>query len=94
MIHINGYWNEEMETLPQEQMRDLQFDRLKRQVRYAYDNVPMYRRRFDEANMSPDISRLEDIQDLPFTVKDDLRDHYPYGILARPMEELLGLQRA
>jgi phenylacetate-CoA ligase len=89
VIHINGYWNEEMETLPREQMRDLQFDRLRRQVRYAYDNVPMYRRRFDEASVSPDISRLEDIQDLPFTVKDDLRDHYPYGILARPMEEVV-----
>jgi phenylacetate-CoA ligase len=89
VIHINGYWNEEMETLPQDQMRQLQFDRLRRQVRYAYDNVPMYRRRFDEANVSPDINRLEDIQALPFTVKDDLRDHYPYGIMACPVEEVV-----
>ncbi len=89
MIHINGYWNEEMETLPQEQMKELQFDRLRRQVRYAYDNVPMYRRRFDETGVSPDILHLEEVQRLPFTVKDDLRDHYPYGILARPMEDVV-----
>ncbi len=89
MIHINGYWNEEMETLPHEQMKELQFDRLRRQVRYAYDNVPMYRRRFDEAGVSPDILHLEEVQGLPYTVKDDLRDHYPYGILARPMEEVV-----
>jgi phenylacetate-CoA ligase len=88
-MHINRYWNEEMETLPVDQMRELQFDRLKRQVRYAYDRVPMYKRRFDEGGVSPDISRLEDIQGLPYTVKDDLRDHYPYGILARPMEEVV-----
>jgi len=83
------YWNEEMETLPRERMRELQFDRLSKQVRYAYDNVPMYRRRFDGVGVSPDITRLEDIQNLPYTVKDDLRDHYPYGILARPMSDVV-----
>lgn len=83
------YWNEEMETLPRERMRDLQLERLGKQVRYAYENVPMYRRRFDEAGVSPDITRLEDIQALPYTVKDDLRDHYPYGIMARPMSEVV-----
>ncbi len=83
------YWNEEMETLPRERMRELQSERLSKQVRYAYDNVPMYRRRFDGVGVSPDIARLEDIQNLPFTVKDDLRDHYPYGILARPMSEVV-----
>lgn len=89
MVHINKYWNEEMETLPHDRMRELQFDRLRRQVRYAYDNVPMYRRRFDETSVSPDIFKLEDIQGLPYTVKDDLRDHYPFGILARPMSEVI-----
>jgi phenylacetate-CoA ligase len=83
------YWNEEMETLPLERMRELQFDRLSKQVPYAYDKVPMYKRRFDETGVSPDITRLEDIQNLPYTVKDDLRDHYPYGILARPMSEVI-----
>ena len=78
-----------METLPQEDMRELQFDRLRRQVRYAYDNIPMYRRRFNEASVSPNIDRLEDVQGLPYTVKDDLRDHYPFGILARPMDEIV-----
>ncbi len=83
------YWNEDMETLPRERMMELQFERLRKQVRYAYDTVPMYRKRFDEAGISPDITRLEDIQGLPYTVKDDLRDHYPYGILARPMSEIV-----
>ncbi len=83
------YWNEEMETLPKERMRELQFDRLSKQVRYAYNNVPMYKQRFDEAGVSPDMARLEDIQNLPYTIKDDLRDHYPYGILAKPMSEVI-----
>jgi phenylacetate-CoA ligase len=84
------YWNEEMERLPRERIGELQLERLKRQVAYAYDRVPMYKGCFDEAGISPDgIGSLEDLQDLPFTVKDDLRDHYPYGILARPLEDIV-----
>jgi phenylacetate-CoA ligase len=86
---IPKYWNEEMETLPRERMRELQTERLLKAVRYAYDNVPMYMTRYDEAGTSPDLVELSDIQDLPFTVKNDLRDHYPYGIMARPLGDIV-----
>lgn len=70
-------------------LEDLQMERLKKMVRYSYDNVPMYRKRMDEAGVSPDcIRNLEDYTKVPFTVKDDLRDHYPYGILAVPIEQV------
>jgi phenylacetate-CoA ligase len=78
-----------METLKMDALNELQLKRLKKTVRYAYDNVPMYRKRIDGAGISPDvIKNLEDIAKIPFTVKDDLRDHYPYGILAVPMERV------
>jgi phenylacetate-CoA ligase len=83
------YWNEEMETLPRERMDELQLERLRKAVRYAYDSVPMYKRRYDEAGVSPDIDAREALQALPYTVKDDLRDHYPYGILARPLSDIV-----
>ncbi len=79
----------EMETLNKEALRELQLERLKKMVRYAYDNVPMYRKRMDVVGLSPDtIGSLEDYAAMPFTVKDDLRDCYPYGILAVPLERV------
>ncbi len=83
------YWNEEMETLPRERMDELQLERLRKAIRYAYDNVPMYKRRYDEAGITPDLGSRETLQALPFTVKDDLRDHYPHGILARPLSDIV-----
>jgi phenylacetate-CoA ligase len=78
-----------METLKKEALDDLQLKRLRKTVRYAYGNVPMYKKRLDEAGVSPDdVRSLEDVSKIPFTVKDDLRDHYPYGILAVPMERI------
>lgn len=70
-------------------MRALQLERLKKIVRYAYDNVPFYKKKYDEAGVSPDdIVTLDDIRKLPFTVKSDLRDNYPYGLLAVPKTKL------
>jgi phenylacetate-CoA ligase len=64
-------------------------DRLRKMVRYAHDHVPMYKKRIDEAGINPDaIQNLEEYSRIPFTVKDDLRDHYPYGILAVPIEKV------
>ncbi|MFN2114618.1 MAG: phenylacetate--CoA ligase family protein [Anaerolineae bacterium] len=80
----------ELETMPSSDLRALQSERLVAMVRYAYDNVPLYRRRFEEAGLTPDdIKGLDDLPKIPFTVKDDLRDHYPYGILAVPREEVV-----
>ena len=67
----------------------LQLERLKNTVKRVYDNVPMYRKRLDEAGVTPDkIKSLDDLQRIPFTLKSDLRDNYPYGLFAVPMKDI------
>ncbi len=83
-------WNPDLETLPRPQMERLQTDRLVRLVHYAYANVPLYRRKFDEAGLKPEaIQSLEDLAKIPFTTKDDLRDAYPFGMFAKPINEIV-----
>jgi phenylacetate-CoA ligase len=78
--------------LPLTQMRDLQLDRLRATVRRAYQRVELYRRRMEERDLSPeDIRTLEDLARFPFTMKADLRDSYPFGLFASPMEEVVRL---
>jgi phenylacetate-CoA ligase len=82
----------DIETMSQDRLRALQEERLLAMVRYAYDRVPLYRNRFHEHGLTPDdIRSLDDVQKIPFTTKNDLRDHYPYGILAVPREDLIRL---
>lgn len=84
------YWNRELETLPIEKLRELQLARLKEVVKYAYERVPFYKRRFDEAGIKPeDIRSLEDIRYIPFTSKADLREVYPFGMFAVPLSEIV-----
>lgn len=72
------------------EMRDLQSERLKELVNHVYTNVPFYRQRMDEMNVKPsDIQSIDDIVKLPFTYKNDLRDHYPFGLFAVPMREIV-----
>ncbi len=83
-------FNEKAQMMKADDIRKLQKEKMLKMVRYAHDNVPMYKRKFKEAGISPsDIKGLEDVHKIPFTVKDDLRDHYPYGILAVPKEEVI-----
>ena len=78
--------------LPLRQMRALQLQRLQAIVRRAYDRVPLYHQRMQERNVTPDdLGALADIARLPFTVKTDLRDTYPFGLFASPMEEVVRL---
>ena len=78
--------------LPLRQLRDLQLRRLRAIVRRAYDNVELFRTRCDTANVNPlDIETLEDINRLPFMVKTDLRDSYPFGLFASPLSEVVRL---
>jgi phenylacetate-CoA ligase len=78
--------------LPVPQMRALQLARLRATVRRAYQHVELYRLRMDQRNVSPDdIRTLEDVARLPFTVKTDLRDTYPFGLFASPLEEVVRL---
>jgi phenylacetate-CoA ligase len=78
--------------LPGEQLRALQLQRLQTMVERAFANVPLFRSRLQEKSLSPaDIRTLEDIALLPFTVKSDLRDTYPFGLFASPMKEIVRL---
>ncbi|MGO8736926.1 MAG: phenylacetate--CoA ligase family protein [Terriglobia bacterium] len=77
---------------PIPQLRDLQLGRLLATVRRAYKHVELYRQRMEERNVSPeDIRTLDDLSRLPFTVKADLRDSYPFGLFASPLEEVVRL---
>jgi phenylacetate-CoA ligase len=85
-------WNKEIECMPRERLEALQLERLKQSVAHAYERVPHYRRAFDAAGLVPgDVNSLEDIRRLPFTVKDDLRDNYPYGMFAVPLNQVVRL---
>ncbi|MDR1879606.1 MAG: phenylacetate--CoA ligase [Tannerellaceae bacterium] len=85
-------WNETIECMEREEMRKLQGIRLKRVVEHAYYNTPFYRRKMQEEGLSPDdIESIDDITKLPFTVKQDLRDTYPFGLMAVPMSEIVRL---
>ncbi|MGI9369270.1 MAG: phenylacetate--CoA ligase PaaK [Ruegeria sp.] len=75
-----------------DEIRNLQLDRLKWSVRHAYENVPMYKQRFDEAGVHPeDLQFLSDLAKFPFTYKNDLRDNYPFGLFAVPREQIIRL---
>ena len=83
-------WNEEMETMDPDVRKSLQTYRLKELAYYVYDNVPFYKKKFDEHHIKPgDIRSIEDIRRLPFTTKTDMRDNYPYGLFAVPMEKII-----
>jgi phenylacetate-CoA ligase len=78
------------ENMPREKLRALQLQRLKQTVKNAYENVPLHRKRMKAKRIAPaDIRSLDDLARLPFTVKGDLRDHYPFGMFARPMDEVV-----
>ena len=88
-----NYYQPEIETMSLEELQALQSERLMKQVRYVYDNVEFYRNRMDEAGVKPeDIKGIEDLYKLPFITKDDLRDQYPYGLLAVPLNDCVRIQ--
>jgi phenylacetate-CoA ligase len=81
---------EPIETAGVDALRELQLQRMKWSLRHAYDNVAHYRKAFDEKGVHPDdLKSLEDIALFPFTTKADLRDNYPFGMFATPMEEVV-----
>ena len=88
-----NYYQPDIETMPVEQIQKLQSERLVKQVKYVYDNVAFYRDKMDAAGVKPeDIMGIEDLHKLPFINKDDLRDQYPYGLLAVPLSECVRIQ--
>ena len=91
-IHSRFHPASAQDYLPAPYLRALQLERLQGVVRRAYDRVELFRARMTDRGMQPeDIRSLEDISRLPFTVKTDLRDTYPFGLFARPMHEIVRL---
>ena len=85
-----NYYKPEIECAPRSELEALQSYRLSRTVRRVYENVAPYRKKMDEAGVKPeDIKSIADLQKLPFTVKQDLRDNYPYGMFASPMKDIV-----
>lgn len=90
---MKNYYQPEIETMPLEQLQALQSERLVEQVKHVYENVEFYRNKMDEAGIKPeDIKGIDDLHKLPFIEKDDLRDQYPYGLLAVPLSECVRIQ--
>ncbi len=83
---MEKYWNQEIECMPREDMKKLQDERLVAQVKHVYENVKYYRDLMDEKGVKPeDIKSTDDLHKLPFISKADLREAYPYGLLAKPL---------
>ena len=85
---MSKYFQPEIETMPYEDIRALQNERLVKQVRHVWDNVPYYRKKMEEKGVAPDdIQSIDDLHKLPLLCKDDLREAYPYGLMGTPMSQ-------
>ncbi len=92
MIYLNEkkYWEEKIETMSRRELRKHQLKKLKHLVKYCYRNTEFYKRKFDEVGLKPEeIKTLDDLQRIPFTVKDDLRDNYPFGMVAVSLDDII-----
>ena len=90
---MEHYYQPEIECASREQIRAWQDERLVKQVRHVYQHVPYYRALMDKKGVTPDdIRSVDDLYKLPFLTKDDLRDAYPYGLLAVPRSEVVRIQ--
>jgi phenylacetate-CoA ligase len=85
-------WDPKHESMPAQEMRTLQVERLKHTLEYVYERVPFYRNLFDQHGLIPrDLGCLEDLRAFPFTTKEHLRDNYPFGLMAVPLEGVVRL---
>ena len=90
---MEHYFQPEIECASREQIRQWQDERLVKQVKHVYDNVPYYRAKLEEKGVTPeDIKSVDDLHKLPFLTKDDLRDAYPYGLVAKPLSDCVRIQ--
>ena len=93
MVHLEKYYQPEIETASPEEIRKLQDERLVKQVRHVWDNVPYYRKKMEEKGLTPDdIRSVDDLHKLPFLSKADLREAYPYGLVAVPLKDCVRIQ--
>jgi phenylacetate-CoA ligase len=87
---MSEYWDEKFETMDQEQMRAFQLEKLQETLKWVYDRVPFYKKAFGQKGVKPeDCKKLEDLKLFPFTIKNDLRDNYPFGLCAVPMKDVV-----
>ena len=92
-MSVRKYYQPEAETMPVEEIKRLQSEKLVKQVKHVYENVEPYRKKMDEKGVKPeDIKGIEDLYKLPFIEKSDLRDTYPYGMLAKPLADCVRIQ--
>lgn len=90
---MEHYYQPEIECAPRDQIRAWQSERLAKTVKHVYDHVEYYRKKMDEKGVRPeDIQSVDDLHKLPFITKDDLREAYPYGLLARPLSDCVRIQ--
>ena len=90
---MQNYYQPEIETASREQIHQWQSERLVKQVKHVWEHVPFYRKRMEEAGVTPeDIQSADDLHKLPFLTKDDLKNCYPYGLLAKPLGECVRIQ--
>lgn len=84
------YWEPEVETLPRKKLEGLQLERLKKTLENVYANVSFYRKRLNDVGIDPvSFNSLDDLEKVPFTLKDDLRDNYPFEMFARSMKQVV-----
>ena len=85
---MQNYYQREIETMPYDELRQLQNDRLRKQVQHVWDNVPYYREKMEKKGVTPaDIQSVDDLYKLPFLSKADLRDAYPHGLRGMPLND-------
>ncbi len=90
MQQLGNYFNEEIECASLEKIREIQSEKLVKQVKHVWDNVPYYRKKMEKKGVTPeDIKSMEDLHKLPFLSKADLREAYPYGLLGTPKSEVV-----
>ncbi|MGA3058909.1 MAG: phenylacetate--CoA ligase [Candidatus Bathyarchaeia archaeon] len=84
------YWNEKIETMPTAELKALQLEKLREQVKCCYEHSVFYKKKFDAIGLKPEnINSLDDLQKIPFTAKTDLRDNYPFGMVAAKSDEIV-----
>ena len=85
---MERYYQQDIECAPYEEIRKIQSEKLVKQVKHVWDNVPYYRKKMEEKGVTPDdIKSVDDLHKLPFLFKKDLRDAYPYGLLGKPLKD-------
>jgi len=90
---MTNYYQKEIETASREEILRIQNEKIRKQVKHVYENVPYYRNLMEEKGLTPDdIQSVDDIRKLPFLSKADLRDAYPYGLLAVPLNDCVRIQ--